>query len=97
MSQMQQVLLSSLLHYSNSIVNDLFIVIIIITIIELGCCLLKIATLYSGVQTLVSHGVHSLLIDLICNGNLDLVMKTQCMATLLQVCSPLFFSFFLQY
>jgi len=48
-------------------------------------CLLKISTLYIGVQTLVSHGVTALLTELLCDPESILMMKTRCAATLLQI------------
>jgi len=48
-------------------------------------CLLKISTLFIGVQTLVTHDVTAVLTKLLCDPESILMMKTRCAATLLQI------------
>ena len=48
-------------------------------------CLLKISTLYIGVQTLVTHDITSILAKLLFDADSNLDMKTRCAATLNQI------------
>ena len=48
-------------------------------------CLLKISTLYIGVQTLITHDITTVLSRLLFDQNSNLDMKTRCAATLMQI------------